>query len=254
MRPQGASRGRTRALVPYRRHYNHLTPHAGILGAVPCSRFLSAVDTVVRNDISSVLRVGLTGPIASGKSTVAARLREHGIPVIDLDRVAHDLMRRDGPAFGPVVAAFGTGILAADGGIDRRVLGAIVFGDEAARLRLNGLVHPLVREEESRRADALASDGARVIVTEAALLIETGQFARFAERVVVGCDPETQRSRLIARDGLSAEEAERRIRAQMTFEEKRKHASRVIDTSGPLEDTLRATDALAEELLARARG
>lgn len=199
-----------------------------------------------------MLRVGLTGSIASGKSTVAARFRERGIPVIDLDVVAHELLKRGAAGYEPVVRAFGEGIVGTDGEISRKALGAIVFQNEDARLRLNSIVHPLVRKEEERRVDELVAEGARVVVTEAALLIETNQFARFDERVVAGCDARTQRARLMARDGLSAGDADRRIAAQMTFEEKRKHATRVIDTSGSLDETRGRADAVIAELHARA--
>lgn len=198
------------------------------------------------------LRVGLTGSIASGKSTVAKRLKEKGIPVIDLDKVGHEVLRRRHEAFEPVVAAFGDGILGEDGEIDRKKLGAVVFGDDDARDRLNGIVHPKIRDEEARRVAAMAESGVAAVVTEAALLIETGQRDRFDFFVVVGCAPEIQMERLMKRDGSSVEEAQRRIGAQLSFEEKKKKADWIIDTSGTKEDTVAQADRLFDAITARA--
>jgi dephospho-CoA kinase len=197
-------------------------------------------------------RVGLTGSIASGKSTVAKRLKDRGIPVIDLDKVGHEVLRRRHEAFEPVVAEFGDGILGPDGEIDRKKLGAVVFGDPAARERLNQIMHPRIREEEARRVQAMADDGVKAVVTEAALLIESGQKKRFDFFVVVGCDPAIQVARLMKRDGSSVEEAKRRIDAQLSFEQKKAEADWVIDTSGEKEHTFAETDRLAEEILRRA--
>ena len=198
-------------------------------------------------------RVGLTGSIASGKSTVAKRLKDRGIPVIDLDKVGHEVLRRRHEAFEPVVAEFGDGILGPDGEIDRKKLGAVVFNDPAARERLNRIMHPKIREEEARRVGAMAEDGVQAVVTEAALLIETGQKKRFDFFVVVGCDPAVQIARLMKRDGSTAEQARSRIDAQLSFEEKKAEADWVIDTSGEKEQTFAETDRLADEILRRAR-
>jgi dephospho-CoA kinase len=197
-------------------------------------------------------RVGLTGSIASGKSTVARRLKAKGIPVIDLDKVGHEVLRRRHEAFEPVLAEFGEGILGPDGEIDRKRLGALVFARPEARERLNEIMHPRIREEEARRISAMAEAGAVAVVTEAALLIETGQKPRFDMLVVVGCAPEIQVARLIKREQCTVEEAMRRIGAQLSFEEKKAQADWVIDTSGEKEATLAASDRLAEEILRRA--
>ncbi len=198
-------------------------------------------------------RVGLTGSIASGKSTVARRLKDRGIPVIDLDKVGHEVLRRRHEAFEPVLAVFGEGILGTDGEIDRKKLGALVFSDAAARERLNQIVHPRIRDEEARRVSAMREAGVIAVVTEAALLIETGQRGRFDFFVVVGCWPEIQIARLMKRDGSSAEEAKRKIESQLSFEQKREQADWVIDTSGEKSHTLAESDRLAEEIRARAR-
>ncbi len=197
-------------------------------------------------------RVGLTGSIASGKSTVAKRLKDRGIPVIDLDKVGHEVLRRRHEAFEPVVAEFGESILGPDGEIDRKKLGAVVFHDPVSRERLNRIMHPKIRAEEARRVLAMAEDGVKAVVTEAALLIETGQKERFDCFVVVGCDPVVQVARLMKRDGSTVEEAKSRIDAQLSFEQKKAEADWVIDTSGLKEHTFAETDRLAEEILRRA--
>lgn len=197
-------------------------------------------------------RVGITGSIASGKSTVSRRLKDRGIPVIDLDKVGHEVLRKRHLAFEPLVAAFGEGILGPDGEIDRKALGALVFSDPVAREKLNAIVHPRIREEETRRVTAMAEAGESVVATEGALLIETGQKDRFDFFVVVGCAPEIQIARLMKRDGASREEAGRRIQAQLSFEEKKAQADWVLDTSGEKEHTLAETDRLAEEIRRRA--
>lgn len=197
-------------------------------------------------------RVGLTGSIASGKSTVARRLKDGGIPVIDLDKVGHEVLRRRHEAFEPVVAEFGEGVLGPDGEIDRKRLGALVFADPAARERLNQIMHPRIREEEARRVTAMVEAGVVAVVTEAALLIETGQKKRFDMLVVVGCAPEIQVARLIKRDHCTEEEAARRIGAQLSFEQKKTQADWVIDTSGEKAATLAVSDLLAQEIRLRA--
>ena len=201
---------------------------------------------------SAPYRVGLTGSIASGKSTVARRLKDRGIPVIDLDKVGHEVLRKRHEAFEPVLEAFGAQILGEDGEIDRKKLGAIVFADPAARERLNRIVHPKIRDEEARRAAGMAEAGAIAVVTEAALLVETGQRSRFDFLVVVGCTPEIQIARLMKRDHCSLAEAQQRIGSQLSFEQKRLEADWVIDTSGEKEHTLAETDRLAAEIRTRA--
>jgi dephospho-CoA kinase len=195
-----------------------------------------------------VLRVGLTGGIACGKSRVRRHLAAAGFGTLDLDGVAHEMMAPGGPAYDDVVAAFGRGILAADGTVDRKVLGARVFGDAAARAELNALVHPRVRDEEARRAAAHAAAGGRVFVTDAALLVEAGLHLRFDRLVVVDCEGGEQLRRLVARDRIEETAARARIDAQMPAAEKRRFAHIVFDASGSLEATDAAAAALATEL------
>jgi len=184
-----------------------------------------------------VLRVGLTGGIACGKSRVRRHLAAAGFGTLDLDAVAHEVMAPGGPAYDDVVAAFGPGILAADGTVDRKVLGARVFADAAARAELNALVHPRVRDEEARRAADHAAGGGRVFVTDAALLVEAGLHLRFDRLVVVDCEGGEQLRRLVERDRIEVTAARARIAAQMPAAEKRRFAHILLDASGTLEET-----------------
>jgi dephospho-CoA kinase len=197
-----------------------------------------------------VIRVGLTGGIACGKSYARARLEAAGFRTLDLDAVAHAVMAPGGAAHADVLAAFGARILGPSGVIDRRILGPLVFADPAARRRLDAIVHPRVRDEEARRMDAFAAAGAPCAVTDAALLVETGQHARFDRLVVVHCPPEEQVRRLQARDGLDAAAARARIAAQMPIGEKRAFGHFQVDTSGSFD----ATDAALDAVAARLRG
>jgi dephospho-CoA kinase len=178
--------------------------------------------------------VGLTGGIGSGKSTVAAMLAELGAHVIDADRVGHDVYRPGTEGFARVVDAFGRDVVAADGTIDRRVLGARVFADPAELRRLNALVHPLIGDEIRRRLEAVrADDGGRPIVVEAAIMIEAGW--RFFDRIwVVVVKPETAIARIAASRGLDRAEIERRIAAQLSNDERRRIADVVIENDGTL--------------------
>ena len=199
-----------------------------------------------------MFRVGLTGGIATGKSRVGRRLAAAGLRTIDLDVIAHEVMAPGGAAYAEVVRTFGPAILAPDGQVDRGALGAIVFEDAKARERLNAVVHPRVREEEQRRTAAFAAQPGAVVVTDAALLVESGLHLRFDRLVVVHCPPELQVRRLMVRDGIDDAAARLRVMAQMPGEEKRRFGHFEIETSGPVEETDRASDALAQELRALA--
>jgi dephospho-CoA kinase len=186
-----------------------------------------------------MLVVGLTGGICSGKSTVAAMFGRLGAVVIDADRVAHELQAPGQPVYEAIVAAFGDEILADDGRIDRRRLGAIVFGDPAARARLEAILHPALIAECERRIRQAADSGARVCILDAALLIESGRHGRFDAIVLVEASEIIQLERLMARTGISREEAMQRIRAQMPCSEKRRYAHFHIRNDGSLEETER---------------
>lgn len=195
-----------------------------------------------------MLRVGLTGGIACGKSHVVARLAFRGIETLDLDAVAHEVLGPRGAAYDDVLQTFGREILLEDGSIDRKRLGAIVFADPLARERLNALLHPRIRAEEARRAQRLSGTPDALFVTDAALLVEAGSQLRFDRLVVVHCAPAEQLRRLMARDGLSEAAARARLLAQMPIGEKRRFAHFELDTSGTLAETHAAADRLAEDL------
>lgn len=185
--------------------------------------------------------IGLTGGIATGKSTVTRFLVEQGADRIDADEIAHEILRHGQPGYGPVLREFGVEILGADGEIDRAALGRIVFSDESRRELLNRITHPLIGRRIMESIQKMASDGSRRVVLEAALLIENRGADAFRPLVVVSTDPETQLSRLMARDALDRPDALARIRSQMPVSEKAKRADFVIDNSGSLESTYAQT-------------
>ncbi len=200
-----------------------------------------------------MLRVGLTGGIAVGKSYVSALLRELGCHVFDADDIARAVVQPGMPALNDIVAAFGPEVLAADGTLDRAKLGRLVFADAEARSRLNAIVHPRVHAEQDRLLrEVEARDPHGIAVVDAALLIESGGYRRFDVVVVVWCRPEIQLARLMARNGLSREEAAQRIAAQMPSEEKRRYADFEIDTSEGFEPTRQQVLALHTALRTRA--
>jgi len=180
-----------------------------------------------------VLRVGLTGGIASGKSTVARTFRELGAHVLDADRIAREIVPPGSPALARIARAFGKELIRPDGTLDRAALGAVVFADAGKRRVLEGILHPLILDEIDRRVDELErSDPQGVVIVEAALILEMGRQAEFDTLVVVWADEQQQRRRMMQRDGLSAEDAGRRLDAQMPLAEKRGRAQFVVDNSG----------------------
>jgi len=195
-----------------------------------------------------MLVVGLTGGVCSGKSTVAAMFERLGAVVIDADRIAHELQAPGRPVFEAIVSAFGREVVGEDGRIDRRRLGAVVFGDPRARARLEDIVHPAIVEECERRIRQAETSGATVCLLDAALLIESGRHARFDMMILVEASEAVQLERLMARMGLTRDEAIQRIRSQMPLEEKRRYAGFVIENAGPLEETERQVKAVWEQL------
>lgn len=180
----------------------------------------------------AVLRVGLTGGIASGKSTVARIFRELGAQVLDADRIARELVPTGSALLSRISRAFGAEVLRPDGSLNRQALGAIVFADMAKRRVLEGILHPLILDEIDRRIATLEkSDPRGVAIVEATLIYELGREAEFDAIVVVWAQQEQQRRRLMQRDNLSAEQADRRIEAQLPLEEKRRRAWFVVDNS-----------------------
>jgi dephospho-CoA kinase len=201
-----------------------------------------------------MLRYGLTGGIASGKSTVARMLRELGFPVIEADRVAHQVIERGQPAYDEVVSVFGDTILDSDKHINRSSLAAIVFNDQNKLERLNGIIHPRVEEEMLRQFSELARSGKHTAAfVEAALIFEAGLNKKLDGVLVARCLPEQQVARLKER-GLSATEAEKRIASQMPVAEKLVLATEKIDCSGSLEETSRQVRAFAEKLRRSSQG
>lgn len=190
-----------------------------------------------------MLRIGLTGSIGVGKSFVAGVLAELGCHVLDADLTAREVVEPHSVALEKVVAEFGGDVLQPDGALDRAKLGALVFGDAQRRSTLNSILHPYIiarQDELLREWEAVDPDG--IAVVDAALMIESGGYKRFDKLIVVHCRPEVQLQRLMLRNGLSREEAEKRISAQMSQEEKKKFADYLIDTSEGFDDTRRQTE------------
>ena len=196
-----------------------------------------------------MLTIGLTGGIGSGKSTVSARLAEHGAVVVDADRIAREVVEPGTPGLKAVVEAFGDGVLGPDGALDRPALAAIVFADRDARARLDGIVHPLVRARATELA-AAAPPGA-VVVHDVPLLVETGQAGRYDLVLVVQADPETRVARLVRR-GLAEADARARIAAQATDEQRRAVADVVLVNGGTVAElTARVDEFWAERVAPR---
>jgi len=194
------------------------------------------------------MRVGLTGGIASGKSTVSALLRELGAVVVDADRLARDVVAPGTPGLAEVVAAFGPEVAAEDGTLDRAALARRVFDDLAARRRLEGIVHPRVREAAA--AEEAAAPPGVLVVHDIPLLVETGQAAGFDVVVVVDVPEEVQVERMLADRGWSREEALSRIAAQAARGDRLAAATHVLDNSGTREELRDQVVALHRELTA----
>lgn len=195
---------------------------------------------------------GLTGGIGSGKSTVAARLVQHGAELIDADQIAREVVLPGNPAFDKIVEHFGPAVLDAEGFVDRPALGAIVFADERKRTLLNEITHPAVFEQIANRLELLqAFDG--LVVLDVPLLVESGAERGYDAVVVVATRPETQVARLVEHRGMSVADAEARIAAQAPLDHKLQAATHVLWNEDSLPELLARTDALAEELLALAR-
>jgi len=187
-----------------------------------------------------VLKVGLTGSIAVGKSFVCDVFRELGCHVLDADKTAREVVEPGTDGLRRVVKEFGTEILDSNGGLDRKKLGAIVFQNVAKREILNSIIHPLVFEKQDWWLTGLEqTDPSGIAVVDAALMIESGGYKRFDKLIVVWCEPDIQLSRLMKRDGLSRLEAQNRISAQMAQDEKKSYADFLIDTSIGFEDARR---------------
>ena len=201
-----------------------------------------------------MLKVGLTGSIAVGKSFVLEVFRELGCRVLDADLTAREVVQPGTAGLAKIVEQFGEDVLTEGRSLDRAKLGSIIFADEGKRLLLNSIVHPLVFERQDawlREQERLYPDG--IAIVDAALMIESGGYRRFEKLVVVWCRPEIQLERLMRRDGLLLDEAARRIAAQMPQEEKKKFADLLIDASDGFEAARERTVKVFEQLKADAR-
>jgi dephospho-CoA kinase len=196
-----------------------------------------------------MLKVGLTGGYATGKSLVASELERLGCHVLYADRLGHLVLQPGGEAYAPTLEAFGPSILEDDGTINRKRVGELVFGSPDRLKQLSEFVHPAVfRLEERLESEFAAEDSNGISVYEAAILIETGRYARFDRLILTNCALETQIARGMRRDGLSREEVLNRLSRQLPFEEKKKHAHYIIDTNGEKTNTLQQVGAAFLEL------
>jgi len=196
-----------------------------------------------------MLKVGLTGGLACGKTFVGEALAKWGCLLIQADLLGHEVLAPGGEAYQPVVDEFGSAILDSEGAINRRALAAAVFGSPDRLARLNSLVHPpVLRREERLLAEFAAREPHGIAVLEAAILIETGTYKRLDRIILVVCDEERQVERAMRREGANLDDVRARLSRQMPLAEKRKFADFVVDTSGDKEDTLRQTRAVYEAL------
>jgi dephospho-CoA kinase len=185
-----------------------------------------------------VLRVGLTGGIASGKDTVARHFADWGARVIDADQLARRMVEPGAPGYDAVLSEFGRGVFLPDGRLDRKALGRVVFGEPARRARLEAILHPLIFAAEEEGILRLEQEGqGGIAVVNAALLFEAGTFKRYHRLVVAHCDEGIQIERVVRRDGLTREEAEARVRAQSPTRDKLRVAHYAIDTGDGFETT-----------------
>jgi dephospho-CoA kinase len=195
--------------------------------------------------------VGLTGGIACGKTTVAAMLSDLGIPVIDADELAREVVEPGTQGLERIVREFGRGVLDSAGGLDRKKVGELVFGDEEARETLNAIMHPLIGAAGAKHMMAHEDDPAPYLIYEAALLVETGAYKAFSALIVVSAEESIQRLRLIARDGFTVTEANARIASQLPLARKIAVADYVVTNNGDLDATRRQVAETHEKLLAQ---
>ncbi|WP_019121964.1 dephospho-CoA kinase [Brevibacillus massiliensis] len=194
--------------------------------------------------------LGLTGGIASGKSTVAAMLRQRGIPVVDADLIARQVVEPGLPAYQAIVSHFGQGVLFPDGQLNRKALGEIVFSNEEQRQILNGIVHPEVRREMRQQTEAALKRGEKIVFLDIPLLFESRLQHTVDKIVVVYVPASLQLSRLMQRDDIGEEQALKRLQAQLPIEQKKEQADFVIDNQGTREETERQVEKLLATLAA----
>ncbi|HZS42329.1 MAG TPA: dephospho-CoA kinase [Polyangia bacterium] len=192
--------------------------------------------------------IGLTGGIASGKSTVARLLADHGAPIVDADQLARAVVAPGQPALDEIARAFGRDVIDASGGLDRKKVAALVFADPDKRRALNAILHPRIGVLTAGELGKLRAAGAKLAIYEAALLVENQIHLGLDGLIVVALDEARQRERLAARDGLAPDEVDARLRAQAPLADKLAAATWIIDNNGPLDDTRRQVDALWEKI------
>ncbi|KAG1669282.1 Dephospho-CoA kinase domain-containing protein [Nymphon striatum] len=193
--------------------------------------------------------VGLTGGIASGKSTVATMIEDFGIPIIDADKIARDVVTQGKPAWKKIKKEFGESILLANGEIDRAALGKIIFNDASNRAKLNSITHPEIFKLMMWNCFKLAISGQQCVVLDIPLLFETRRYLPFLSYIiVVNCSPEQQIYRLNLRNGYSEEEAVSRMQSQMNLAEKCKHGNFIVENSGNIEDTKQQVGCIVQDL------
>ena len=196
-----------------------------------------------------MLKVGLTGGIGTGKSTVGRMFAGLGCRVIESDTITRSLFEPGQAVNRAVAAAFGPGVVSADGRVNRAVLGDLVFRDPALRQKLNSIVHPAIIQRQDEFVESVARQDPHAIgIVEAALMVEVGTYKNYDKLIVVTCSPEIQRRRIKERTGLTDEQIEARIASQMPLEEKVKYAHFVIDNSGPMESAGREVKKIYGEL------
>ncbi|SFD60229.1 dephospho-CoA kinase [Lentibacillus persicus] len=191
--------------------------------------------------------IGLTGSIASGKSTVSLMFDEFNIPVIDADKISREVVMPGEKAYEQIVDTFGEEVLREDKSLDRKKLGAIVFKNEEKRQQLNNIVHPAVREKMLERRDAYTTSGEKSVVLDIPLLFESKLKGFVEKTIVVYVDEDVQLARLMERDGYSEEEAHQRINAQMPVKKKAELADAIIDNNGTRRDTYQQLESLLRE-------
>ena len=195
--------------------------------------------------------VGLTGGIASGKTTVSEMFAEMGIPIIDADDLAREVVEPGTPGLQAIVEEFGEDVLDEEGRLDRKKVGELVFGDEEARETLNAILHPRIGAAGAKYIQGYADHPAPYVIYEGALLVETGAYKAFSALIVVSADESVQRLRLIARDGYTVSQANARIESQLPLARKVAVADHVVTNNGNLESTREQVARVHEQLVAR---
>lgn len=191
--------------------------------------------------------IGLTGSIATGKSTVSRMLKEKGYPIVDADEISRLVVEPGSPVLTSIAEAFGTDVLLSDGSLNREKLGSLIFNDKDKREKLNGIIHPAVRAEMIRQKEEWLEKGANTIIMDIPLLFESKLHSYVDKIIVVSAAPAIQRERLMARNGYSAEEADARINSQLPIAVKENGADAVIDNNGTLKETENQLNILLRE-------